>query len=46
MYFKKYLFFFIVLFFCWEASEDNCITEAIQKAVNLVDYATQYALER
>ncbi|XP_040523115.1 thyroid peroxidase isoform X2 [Gallus gallus] len=28
------------------ASEDNCITEAIQKAVNLVDYATQYALER
>uniref|UniRef100_A0A8C2T6T9 Syntrophin gamma 2 n=1 Tax=Coturnix japonica TaxID=93934 RepID=A0A8C2T6T9_COTJA len=26
--------------------EDNCITEAIQKASNLVDYATQYALKR
>ncbi|XP_021248220.1 thyroid peroxidase isoform X1 [Numida meleagris] len=27
-------------------SENNCITEALQKASNLVDYAAQYALKR
>ncbi|XP_009816049.2 thyroid peroxidase [Gavia stellata] len=30
----------------FEESEDNCVTEAIQKASSLVDYAAQYTLKR